>query len=193
MFYNEGSAKNSMTKDGLQDIINGCRHGSKLSQKQLYRQFYRYGMNVCTRYARSDEEAEEMLNDAFLRVFTKIDMYDNTLSFPAWFHTICVRSAINYLKKYALEPTKTDLEWAKNEGLDSGIFAQLSAENIVNLVQKLAASYRLAFNLAVIEGYSHTEIAGMLGITEGTSRSNLMIARQKMQIMVLQSNKVRNG
>jgi RNA polymerase sigma-70 factor, ECF subfamily len=182
-----------MTNDGLQDIINGCRQGSKLSQKQLYRQFYRYGMNVCARYARSDEEAEEMLNDAFLRVFTKIELYDTTLSFPAWFHTICVRSAINYLKKYALQPLTTDLELAKNEGLDSGIFAQLSTENIVNLVQKLATSYRTVFNLAVFEGYSHTEIAGMLGITEGTSRSNLMIARQKMQIMVLQSNKITNG
>ena len=182
-----------MSKDDLQELINSCRKGNKLSQKQLYRQFYRYGMNVCTRYARSDEEAEEMLNDAFLRVFTKIDLYDTAQSFTTWFHTLCIRSSINYLKKYSLQPTVTDLELAKNEGLDSGIFAQLSAEYIVQLVQKLAASYRTVFNLAVIEGYSHTEIATMLGITEGTSRSNLMIARQKMQIMVSHSNKIKNG
>ncbi len=181
-----------MPKDSLQDILTGCRKGNKLSQKQLYRQFYRYGMNVCTRYARSDEEAEEMLNDAFLRIFTKMDFYDSSQSFTAWFHTICVRSCINYLKKYALQPMMTDLETIQSEGFDNGILAHLSAEYILQLVQKLAVSYRTVFNLAVIEGYSHTEIATMLGITEGTSRSNLMIARQKMQMMVLQSNKIKN-
>ncbi|MBL7816830.1 MAG: sigma-70 family RNA polymerase sigma factor [Saprospiraceae bacterium] len=181
-----------MSKDDLQDILKGCRKGNKLSQKQLYRQFYRYGMNVCTRYARSDEEAEEILNDAFLRVFTKIDLYDPSQSFVAWFHTICVRSAINYLKKYSLQPATDDLIILQDRGCESDVFARLSADYIVQLVQKLAVSYRTVFNLAVIEGYSHTEIAAMLGITEGTSRSNLMIARQKMQMMVLQSNKVKN-
>jgi RNA polymerase sigma-70 factor, ECF subfamily len=181
-----------MLQDSLKDILNGCRKGNKLSQKQLYRQFYRYGMNVCTRYARSDEEAEEMLNDAFLRIFTKIDLYDPSQSFTTWFHTICIRSCINYLKKYSLQPITNDLESVQSEGFDNGILAHLSAEYIVQLVQKLAVSYRTVFNLAVIEGYSHTEIAAMLGITEGTSRSNLMIARQKMQMMVLQSNKIKN-
>jgi RNA polymerase sigma-70 factor, ECF subfamily len=180
-----------MSKDALQDLINGCLKGNKLSQKQLYRQYYRYGMNICTRYARSDEEAEEMLNDAFLRVFTKIDLYDPAHSFTTWFHTICVRSSINYLKKYSLQPIASDLEAVENRSFESDIFAHLSADYIVQLIQKLAASYRAVFNLAIIEGYSHTEIAAMLGITEGTSRSNLMIARQKMQIMVLQSNKVK--
>ena len=180
-----------MTKNELDLIINGCRRGDRLSQKHLYQNFYKYGMNISHRYARTEAEAEEMLNDAFLRVFSKIDMYDAALSFPAWLHTIMVRSAINYLKKYRIQETK-DVELIDNFlVLNNTILAELSANEIIHLVQQLAPSYRAAFNLAVVEGYSHVEIAAMLGISEGTARSNLMIARQKLQIMVSQSNKIK--
>lgn len=181
-----------MTKDELQEMVNGCRRGNRLSQKQLYRQFYRYGMNVCNRYARSEEEAEEMMNDAFLRIFTKIELYDATQSFPAWLHTIMVRSAINYLKKYQYQPLTTSIEVAEYQAVFSeNIIAQMSADGLIVCVRQLPPSYRVAFNLAAVEGYSHIEIAELLGITEGTSRSNLMVARQKLQTMVLQSNKIR--
>jgi RNA polymerase sigma-70 factor, ECF subfamily len=181
-----------MTKNELQDIINGCRLGSRLSQMQLYRLFYRYGMNICNRYARSEEEAEEMLNDAFLRIFTKIALYDTTLSFPAWLHTIVVRSAINYLKKYQNFITTSDIEIVESyTTFNENIMALLSAEEIIGLVKRLPPSYRAAFNLSVVEGYAHAEIAALLGISEGTVRSNLMIARQKLQDMVLQSNKIK--
>lgn len=182
-----------MTQDELKNIINGCRKGNRLSQKALYRQFYRYGMNVCNRYAQSEAEAEEMLNDAFLRIFTKIELYDTSLSFPAWLHTIVVRSAINYLKKYQNKPLTTDIELAEYFPVSDydDIIAQMSADELIVLVRKLPQSYRSAFNLYVIDGCSHTEIAAMLGISEGTSRSNLMIARQKLQIMVSQSYKVK--
>lgn len=173
----------------LQSMIEGCRRDNPLSQKQLYRQFYRYGMTLCSRYARSDEEAEEMLNDAFLRVFTKLHLYDSAQGFPTWFHTICVRTALNYLKKYDLKIPTADLDLAHTKGLNSSIFDQLSTEYITNLVQKLATSYRTVFNLAIFDGYSHVEIADMLGITEGTSRSNLMIARQKLQAMIVSSER----
>ncbi len=181
-----------MTKDELLDIINGCRMGNRLSQKQLYRQFYRYGMNVCNRYARTEEEAEEMMNDAFLRIFTKIELYDATQSFPTWLHTIMVRSAINYLKKYQNQPLTTGIEVAEYQAvIHENIIAQMSADELIVFIRQLPPSYRAAFNLAVVEGYSHVEIAELLGISEGTSRSNLMVARQKLQIMVLQSNKIR--
>jgi RNA polymerase sigma-70 factor, ECF subfamily len=181
-----------MSKNELQDIINGCRLGHKLSQKQLYRLFYRYGMNICNRYARSEEEAEEMLNDAFLRIFSKIEMYDDNLSFPAWLHTIVVRSAINYLKKYQKFVGTDDIQIAETYAtFNENILSILSAEEIIGLVKRLPPSYRAAFNLSVVEGYPHAEIAAMLGISEGTVRSNLMIARQKLQDMVLQSNKIK--
>jgi RNA polymerase sigma-70 factor, ECF subfamily len=179
-------------EEALQDIIEGCRAGNRLSQKALYRQFYRYGMNVCNRYAPSEEAAEEMLNDAFLRIFTKIALYDAELSFPSWLHTIVVRSAINYLKKYHNKPLTTEIELAEHytASESENIIAQMSADELIDMVRELPMSYRSAFNLAVIDGYSHTEIAAMLGISEGTSRSNLMVARKKLQIMVSQSNKI---
>ena len=181
-----------MTKDDLQEVINGCLLGNRLSQKTLYRHFYSYGMNVCNRYARSEEEAEEMLNDAFLRIFMKIDLYDGQRSFPAWLHTIVVRSAINYLKKYQTIPLTVDIDLAEHQAVSTNthVLSQMSVDEIITLVRKLPPSYRMAFNLAVIEGYSHVEIATMLGISEGTARSNLMIARQKLQMMVSQLNKI---
>lgn len=180
-----------MTKDELQNIINGCRVGNRLSQKALYRQFFRYGMNLCNRYAQSEEEAEEMLNDAFLRIFAKIDMYDSALSFPGWLHTIVVRSAINYLKKYEHKPSTTHIEFAEyHTVLDEDILSTMASEELIYCVKQLPPSYRTVFNLAIVEGYSHVEIAKLLSISEGTSRSNLMIARQKLQIIISKMNKI---
>ncbi len=178
--------------EDLLDIIEGCRNGNCLSQKALYKHFFRYGMNVCNRYARSEVEAEEMLNDAFLRIFTKIDYYDSNFPFPTWLHTIVVRTCINYLKKYHLKTQTTDLEFAEyHTAFDESALNRLSFDEIILMVRQLPPSYRAAFNLAAIEGYSHAEIAEMFGITEATSRSNLMVARQKLKIMVSQSHKVR--
>jgi RNA polymerase sigma-70 factor, ECF subfamily len=178
-----------MTKqDELQGTINGCRQGDRLSQRQLYRHFYRYGMNVCNRYARSEMEAEEMLNDAFLRIFTKIEMYNPELSFLGWIHTIFVRSSINYLRKYQNTPLTTELDNAPTQSVNETILARLSADEVLSLVRHLPPSYRAAFNLSVVEGYAHAEIAEMLGISEGTVKSNLMKARLKMQAMVTEMN-----
>ena len=178
--------------DDLLEIIDGCRKGNRLSQKALYTHFFRYGMNVCNRYARSEAEAEEMLNDAFLRIFTKIDLYDSNLPFPTWLHTVVIRTCINYLKKYQIKAQTTDIELAEyHTVLDESAITRLSFDELISLVRQLPPSYRAAFNLTVIEGYSHAEIAQMFGITEATSRSNLMVARQKLKIMVSQSNKVR--
>ena len=179
-----------MTKNELNLIINGCRRGDRLSQKHLYQNFYKYGMNISHRYARTEAEAEEMLNDAFLRVFSKIDMYNIELTFVTWFHTIVVRSAINYLKKYEHQPITTDIEMATPLSINDNIFSKMSSDEILELVRELPPSYRAAFNLSVVEGHSHSEIASMMGITEGTARSNLMIARQKLQNMVSQTNKI---
>lgn len=165
-----------------------------MCQKALYRHFYNYGMNVCNRYCKTSIEAEEIFNDAFLKILTKISQYNIELPFSAWMHTILIRSAINYLKKYRNRLLYSDVE--NEELIDSGVLSNsaissLSYEELVSLIQSLPLSYRTAFNLAVIEGYSHSEIAGMLGITEGTSRSNLMVARKKLQFLITQQNLIR--
>lgn len=183
-----------MSQEELQDIIIGCKQGDRLSQKALYRHFYNYGMNVCNRYAKSVLEAEEILNDAFLRVFTKIELYDASLSFPGWIHTIFIRSAINYIKKYQNRLLMSDQgqeDGANVIAIDENVVSQLAAEELVGLIQQLPLSYRIVFNLAVIEGYSHVEIATLLSITDGTSRSNLMMARKKLQTLIYQRNLIR--
>ena len=180
-----------MTREDLHIVLKGCRIGDRLSQKRLYRQFYNYSMGVCARYARSDEEAEEMVNDAFIRVFSKIDLYDARMSFPGWLHTILIRSAINYLKRFERQPLTVDLSAAQDKALDEDILDQLSAQEILIMVRKLPPSYRATFNLYVVEGYKHNEIAEALNITEGTSRSNLMLARQKLKELALNAYKIR--
>ncbi len=179
-----------MTKNEVDRIINGCRQGDRLSQKHLYQQFYQYGMNISHRYARTNSEAEEILNDAFLRVFTKIEMYNIDLPFVTWFHTIVVRSAINYLKKYENKPVTTDIEMGRAAIIQEDALSKMSSDEIIALVRQLPPSYRATFNLSVVEGYAHNEIAAIMGVTEGTARSNLMIARQKLQKMVSQSKKI---
>ncbi len=179
-----------MTKTEQDMIINGCRQGDRLSQKRLYQQFYKYGMNISHRYARTNTEAEEILNDAFLRVFTKIEMYNIDLPFITWFHTIVVRSAINYLKKYENKPITTDIEMGHSAIIQEDALSKMSSDEIILLVKQLPPSYRATFNLSVVEGYAHNEIASIMGVTEGTARSNLMIARQKLQKMISQSKKI---
>ncbi len=179
-----------MTKNDLDVIINGCRRGDRLSQKRLYQQFYTYGVNISHRYARTNVEAEEILNDAFLRIFTKIEMYNIDLPFVTWFHTIVVRSAINYLKKYENKPVTTDIEMGRAAIIQEDALSKMSSDEIIALVRQLPPSYRATFNLSVVEGYAHSEIAAIMGVTEGTARSNLMIARQKLQKMVSQSKKI---
>lgn len=87
----------------LRDILDGCKKGDRMCQKALYRHFYNYGMNVCNRYCKTSIEAEEIFNDAFSKILTKISQYNIELPFSAWMHTILIRSAINYLKNIGID------------------------------------------------------------------------------------------
>jgi RNA polymerase sigma-70 factor, ECF subfamily len=129
-----------------------------------------------------------MLNDGFMKIFTKLNLYDNSLSFEAWFRTLMVRTCIDYHRKHSSKVVLDDIEDHYEIGEAETALDKLNAEVILELVQKLPAAYRLAFSLYVIEGYSHAEIAEMLNINEGTSRSNLAKARLKLQKWVLQIN-----
>jgi RNA polymerase sigma-70 factor (ECF subfamily) len=137
------------------------------------------------RYANNREEAEEMFDDGFLRVLNKIAFYDPELPFDPWFRTVMVHSAIDHYRSNKSNVTFTDIEDAYDIGYDEGLLERLSAEEILALVQLLPPSYRTAFSLFVVDGYTHPEIAVMLGINEGTSRSNLAKARTKLQELLI--------
>jgi len=133
------------------------------------------------RYADNREEAEEMFDDGFLRVLDKIKYYDPERPFDAWFRTVMIRSAIDHYRRHKSSITFADIEEAYEIGHDPGLLEKLSAEEILAVVQLLPPAYRTAFSLHVVDGYTHPEIAEMLGINEGTSRSNLSKARMKLQ------------
>ena len=134
------------------------------------------------RYAKNREEAEEVLHEGFLRVFTYIKKFNGTGSFEGWMRKIMVNSALlRYRNKSHLHPViQLDAERPVTSD-DPDIIAKLNAKELILLVQSLPAGYRLVFNLFVFEGYKHREIAEALGISEGTSKSNLSDARSILQ------------
>ncbi len=141
-------------------------------------------MTVCSRYSKDEEEAKEIMNDAFVKVFTKLEKYNNTLSFKAWINKILVNTAIDYFRKNQTVPQTVDLIHAQFVETSEGIVDELSAKELLKLVQKLSPAYRMVFSLYVIEGFKHAEIAQQLEISPGTSKSNLAKARMKLRTLI---------
>ena len=176
----------------LNDIISGCRKNDRQSQKSLYDQFYGYALAVALPYSSRPEDAREVVNDAFLKTFLGMDKYDSTLPFKAWFRTIVVRSAINYYYKYIEKLPLTDLQEANWVGFEDDFLDNMLSDEVLILLQKLSPSYRLALNLYVLEGYTHPEIAELLGISVGTSKSNLFKAKRDLKILLQDINIYKN-
>ena len=179
-----------MNPEVLTELIEACKRKDPKSQKALYRHFYNYGMTICSRYARDRGEAVGIMNDAFVKIFTKLDQYNHSLSFRAWLNRIMVNTAIDHYRKYQSKPKTVDLIHAKYRETESPVLARMAAGEILKLVQQLSPAYRVVFNLHVVEGFKHHEIAEKLGITVGTSKSSLAKARLKLQAMIqLMDNK----
>lgn len=165
----------------LQSVLEDCLASKGSAQKQLFEQYYGLAKSISLRYSNSREEAEEMLNDGFIKVFSKLNQYDIEQPFEAWFRTVVIRTCIDYYRKNHSKISFIDVEEVHYLEHNDGLIEKLNTEEILELVQKLPPSYRTVFSLYVVEGYSHGEIAEMLNINEGTSRSNLAKARMKMQ------------
>lgn len=176
--------KSKKSVEDLTEILDGCLKSKPSSQKRLFERFYGFGKSVCGRYASNEDELQEMINDGFLKVFAKISMYDRQQSFEGWFKTVMVRTAIDYHRKYHEKVGFVDIDDIHHLSYDDDQLAKLSAEEILGLVRHLPPAYRAVFSLYVVEGYSHSEIADLLKINEGTSRSNLSKARIKMKEMI---------
>lgn len=176
-----------MNDNRFADLMNGCRRYDRTCQKEVYELFYRYALSVALRYTSSIDEAREIVNDAFFQVFSKIDHYDPKQPFQPWLHTITVRTAIDYYRKYHLHKmTVIDLAEIQEVAVQDTVFARIAAEDLRILVQQLSPAYRVVMNLYAIEGYAHHEIASLLGISEGASKSNLFKARVKLKKMLEQ-------
>lgn len=175
----EGSSEKA-----LFDLIEGCIKEDKSSQKLLYENFFSYSMSVCLRYSKSEEEAIEILNDGFMKVFTKIKKYDRQKSFKGWVRRILINTALDHYRKNEKYYNNKSIEGIKIQETNYNVEKALAYEEIVGLIRNLSASYQMVFNLHVMDGYTHEEIAEMLGISVGTSKSNLSKARANLRGML---------
>lgn len=174
-----------MTDQELSRLIEGCRTGDRTCQNRIYTHFFSYGLSVCGRYAATQEEAREVLNDAFFKIFTKLDRYDSSYSFKGWLHRIVVNTAIDRYRSRQKQYLTEEISQAQSVEIETEVIENLTREEIFKMVQNLSPAYKTVFNLFVVEGYSHPEIAELLGITEGASKSNLSKARAKLKLMLL--------
>jgi len=147
----------------------------------LYELYYAYGIGICYRYAYSREDALEILNDSFMKVFDNIGQYDPERPFKPWFRKIIIHKAIDYYRA-SLRKVKTDtLEGEDVQVYQTEQVDQLELEDLKKLLDHLPEPHRMVFNLYETEGYAHDEIAGMLGISSGTSRSYLTRAKERLR------------
>ncbi len=160
------------------NILSGCIKGKLNAQESLYKQFYAYGMSVCLRYAHNRDEAAEIMNDSFLKVFINIQSYRQEQSFKSWFRRIIINTAIDNYRKNSKYYNHFDIEIIDKEVVDCNLIDELDLEGAMALLNELPEQYRITFNLFEIEGYTHEEIADFLGIAESTSRSNLTRAKK---------------
>jgi len=174
--------------EDLKDIVDGCLKGDRRSQESLFKMFYGKMLAVCSRYISDQDTAQEVLQEGFIKVFDKLEVFDFKGSFEGWVRRIVVNTAIDSIRKAKRAPILKDNdndfkmdasnEIEENEKIE---MIELRAEKAVEAIQKLSPGYRTVFNLFVIEDYSHKEIAEMLGISEGTSKSNLSKAKKNLK------------
>jgi len=173
-----------------EQVINGCIMGDRKMQQLLYQRFAKQMFGVCLRYAKDDHGAEDILQDGFVKVFRYIGNFRKEGSFEGWVRRIFINTSIEYLRKqvnlYAIEND----EGKTLDVQDESVFDGLEVSDIMQMVQSLSPGYRTVFNLYAIEGYSHKEIAEMMQISEGTSKSQLARARQILIAKVNASQKV---
>jgi RNA polymerase sigma factor (sigma-70 family) len=162
----------------LQQLIQSCLRNNEAAQKQLYETFSRQMLGVCYRYTKSIEDAEDVMQEGFIRVFRGLHTYKGEGDLGAWIRRIMVNAALSFLKKH--EAYRDELvirEEYMHPVSDNNPEISLNTKELVQLVRQLPAGYQAIFNLYAIEGYNHVEIGKMFGISEGTSRSQYMRAR----------------
>ena len=166
------------------DLIHGCLEGDRRMQTEMYLRFSPRMYAVCLRYAGNAEEAEDILQEGFIKVFKKLDSFRKEGSFEGWVRRIFVNTAIEHFRRKRYLQPVTEKEENTIEGKYFSVLDELAEKDILALVQELSPGYRTVFNLYVVEGYTHKEIADMMEISEGTSKSQLSRAKVILQDMV---------
>lgn len=167
-------------------LIQACIDENKSAQKALYETYSAKMYFVCLRYARHDSEAQDMLQDGFIKVFDNISKFKFNGSFEGWIRRIMVNTSLNYCRKSSFKNEQIGIEDYQDKSVSSKAISNLSEQELLKLIQQLPDGYRMVFNLYVIEGYSHKEIGELLGTSESTSRSQLAKSRKWMQKLLME-------
>lgn len=168
-------------KPSLQLLIKGCIKQDRASQKDLYKALYSYALGICMRYSDTKEEAQEIMNDGFMKVFQRIEKYDQQRPFQPWFSRILINTAIDHFTRKEKYGFEISLEDSFDRETGQTIEGDIAYDEMLEIIRKLPPQYRAVFNLRAIEGYQHDEIAEILGISIGTSKSNYARAKAKLQ------------
>jgi len=171
-----------------QELIKGCIKQNPLCQRMLFDQYAGKFMTVCLRYANDAMEAEDMLQDGFVRIFNNIHQFKFEGSFEGWMRRIVVNVCLKQLQKKKLY--FSEIKEYNGPALDASAYTSLGEDDLMKLISNLPDGYRIVFNMNVIEGYSHEEIATMLNIQPSTSRSQLVKARKMLQQQIVELQKM---
>lgn len=170
--------------DNLDELIKRCAEGNGKAQTEVYHRFAPKMFGVCLRYAKDSAEAEDNLQEGFIRVFTKIDQFRFKGSFEGWMRRIMVNTSLEkFRKQNNLYPVEDMVKYEAVQ-LSEDVLSTIAAKDLLELIHELPPRYRMVFNLYAIEGYSHKEIGQMMTISEGTSKSNLSRARGILQLKI---------
>ena len=170
-----------------QELIERCKRNDRLAQKELYTKFASKMFGVCRRYVKTTENTEEVLMLAFCKVFKKLDTFNGEGSFEGWIRRIMVNESLMFLRKKYRFNEHADVTEIPVRAVEVSVEDELAAQDILNLLEQLPVGYRTVFTLYVIEGFKHREIAEQLGISINTSKSQLILAKKKLQKMIKKS------
>ncbi len=164
------------------NIIRGCKQNDRKAQEALYKAYYKAMITICLRYTRNEDDAVEVLNSGFLKVFQNIQRYDQAqASLYTWIRTIVVNSCLDFIRKKSRTEQHHELNNASEVHVPAEVVSRMKASELLSLVRSLPPATAAVFNLYVIEGYSHKEIGSLLGISDGTSKWHLSEARKQLQ------------
>ena len=166
-----------------QDVIDRCRKGDTKAQFELYKLYYKPMYNICLRMIGNAIEAEDMMQEAFLKAFTKIDTYEGKVSFGAWLKKIVINRSLDLLKKRKVKFVEVN-EKIPDEEPEHFDISEIQREKLKKTIQQLPDGYRVVLSLYLLEGYDHEEIAQILGITNVSSRSQYLRAKLKLREML---------
>ncbi len=163
------------------ELLDGCRSEDRRSQELLYGRYSRRMYAVCVRYARHRLEAQDLMQEGFIRVFDKLGDFRSEGSLEGWIRRIMVHTCINHYRKKAFQNERFGMENVPDEVVEPLAMESLGQEELLKMISELPDGYRMVFNLYAIEGYDHAEIAELVGCVESTSRSQLAKARRMLQ------------